>query len=124
LAPPTKPGCPFEEPWHAQLFATTHALAAAGAFRWSDWTVWFGAAIARADAEGAPRDGSTYYEIWLSAFEAFLRDRDLADAATLAELRGAWEAAYLATPHGEPVELAAGRAVGHPPDCVPSAAPE
>lgn len=104
---PTEPERPFEQPWHAQLFATTHALAAAGAFAWTDWAAWFGAALARADAEGAPKDGSTYYEIWLSAFEAFLRDRGLAEAAALAELRDAWEAAYLATPHGEPVELGA-----------------
>jgi len=110
LPPPTEPDRPFEEPRHAQLFATTHALAAAGVFAWPDWAAWVGAAISRADTKGAPRDGSTYYEIWLEAFEAFLRDRDLADASTLTELRDAWAAAYLATPHGEPVDLAAGRA--------------
>ena len=70
---PREPERPFEAPWHAELFAATHALAQAGAFSWPDWTAWFGAAIARADATGAPRDGSNYYEIWLEALEEVLR---------------------------------------------------
>jgi len=106
--PRPEPEHPFEAPWHAQLFATTHALARAGAFAWPEWAAWFGAALAEADAGGAPRDGSTYYEIWLAAFEKFLAKHALADAPGLADLRDAWEAAYLATPHGEPVELGAG----------------
>jgi nitrile hydratase accessory protein len=99
------PDRPFEAPWHAELFATTHALARAGAFAWPDWAAWFGAALAKADAEGAPRDGSTYYEIWLEALEAFLADRKIADAETLAALKAAWHDAYISTPHGRPVEL-------------------
>lgn len=105
MAPP-EPEHPFAEPWHAQLFATTHALARSGAFAWPDWAAHFGAALARADADGAPKDGSTYYEIWLAAFETFLAGRGLADAATLAALKTAWTEAYLGTPHGSPVELA------------------
>lgn len=103
---PPDPDRPFEAPWHAELFATTHALARAGVFAWPDWAAHFGAALARADAEGAPKDGSTYYEIWLAAFEDFLADRALADTSTLAGLKAAWEAAYLRTPHGQPVRLA------------------
>ena len=100
-----RPERPFEQPWHAQLFATTHALAAAGAFDWHDWAAAFGSALAEADAAGAPRDGSTYYDIWLQAFERFLVARGLADPATLSELHQAWTRAYLTTPHGHPVQL-------------------
>ncbi len=100
-----EPDRPFEAPWHADLFATTHALARTGAFEWTDWAEAFGAALAKADTDGAPKDGSTYYEIWLCAFEAFLADRKLADASRLGELESAWRDAYLSTPHGQPVAL-------------------
>jgi nitrile hydratase accessory protein len=96
---------PFAEPWHAQLFAVTQTLASAGAFAWSDWTEHFAAALKRADDAGTPEDGSAYYDIWLAAFEAFLIERGLADAAALADLKRGWTEAYLATPHGEPVVL-------------------
>ena len=96
---------PFQQPWHAELFAMTHALAAAGVFEWKDWTEAFGTALANADHAGAPRDGSTYYEIWLEAFQHFLAECGLADAAALGHLRDAWRDAYLSTPHGQPVTL-------------------
>lgn len=109
MRPPTElertPERPFEEPWHAQLFATTHALSAAGAFNWSDWATHFGAAIAAAEVSGGPRDGSNYYDVWLAAFERFLIDRELANEVGLGKLRAAWTDAYLSTPHGQPVEL-------------------
>ena len=96
---------PFEAPWHADLFAVTHALARAGVFTWTDWAETFGAALADADKAGAPRDGSTYYEIWLEALEGFLGEHGLADAPALSGLKAAWTEAYLSTPHGEPVTL-------------------
>lgn len=100
-----EPDRPFEAPWHAELFATTHALARAGVFDWPDWAAHFGAALAKADADGAPRDGSTYYEIWLAALENFLATHGIAEPAQLAKLKQAWTEAYLSTPHGAPVEL-------------------
>ena len=95
----------FAEPWHAQLFALTHALASSGCFTWPDWADHFAAALKRADDDGAPKDGSAYYDIWLAALEDFLIGRGLADAAGLADLKQGWTNAYLSTPHGEPVEL-------------------
>ena len=105
----TEPEQPFTEPWHAELFATTHALARAGAFDWADWTEAFVAALAADVEAGGATDGSTYYEIWLAALEGFLVERGLADDVALGDLRQAWTDAYLTTPHGEPVELDAGR---------------
>lgn len=104
-AAPDKPEAPFSEPWHAQLFAVTHALAANGRFDWPDWADHFAAALKHADESGAPKDGSTYYEIWLAAFEDFLVARDLAEAPALSDFKRSWTDAYLSTPHGEPVEL-------------------
>ena len=103
--PAPEPDRPFSEPWHAQLFAATHALSRAGVFTWLDWAAHFGAALARADAAGAPKDGSTYYDIWLDALEGFLAGRGIADADALATLKAEWTEAYLSTPHGQPVEL-------------------
>ena len=100
-----EPEQPFAEPWHAQLFAVTPALAATGAFTWREWTEQFSAALEKANTNGAPRDGSNYYEIWLSAFETFLVAHGLADQQSLASLRSAWARAYLTTPHGSPVSL-------------------
>ncbi|MDJ0611712.1 MAG: nitrile hydratase accessory protein [Kiloniellales bacterium] len=105
MRPRPEPEQPFSEPWHAELFATTHALAAAGAFQWSEWSEAFIAALQRADSAGAPKDGSAYYEVWLSAFEDFLIRRGLAEGKELGALRQAWTEAYLKTPHGSPAEL-------------------
>ncbi len=99
------PEQPFEEPWHAQLFAVTHSLASAGRFEWTAWSDHFSAALKRADDGGAAKDGSDYYDVWLGALEEFLIDRDLADPETLVGLKQGWTDAYLSTPHGEPVEL-------------------
>ena len=95
----------FAEPWHAQLFATTHTLASAGHFEWKDWANHFSAALKSSDGL-SPSDGeAAYYEIWLEAFEEFLIIRHLADNKELAKLKGAWTNAFLKTPHGAPVEL-------------------
>ena len=95
----------FEEPWHAQLFALTVHLNEAGHFDWPDWAERFGATLA---AHGLAKDlngGSDYFAAWLETLEGFLSARGLADADALAGLKSAWEAAYLATPHGQPVKL-------------------
>lgn len=100
-----EPAQPFEQPWHAELFAATHALAASGAFAWTDWADRFSVALAAASAAAGATDGSDYYDIWLSAFETFLVERALADKDALQSMRDAWVEAYLNTPHGAPVTL-------------------
>lgn len=102
---PPEPERPFAEPWHAQIFGLTHALAAAGTFTWPDWAEHFGEALKQALDAGGPTDGSDYYDVWLVALESFLIAQDHADRESLDALRAAWTEAYLSTPHGEPVEL-------------------
>ena len=95
----------FTEPWHAQLFATTHTLASAGHFKWKDWANHFSATLKTSDGL-SPSDGdAAYYEIWLEAFEEFLVILHLADNEGLTKLKDDWTSAYLSTPHGAPVEL-------------------
>ncbi|MEJ1995552.1 MAG: nitrile hydratase accessory protein [Limibacillus sp.] len=95
----------FAEPWHAQLFALTLRLSESGHFTWPEWAAIFGEELKRASEAGAPKDGSAYYDVWLTALERLLSERGLAAAADLAALKQAWEEAYLATPHGQPVKL-------------------
>ncbi len=105
MSRPPEPTRPFAEPWQAQIFGLTHALAAAGTFTWPDWAAHFGRALRQALDASGPTDGSDYYDVWLRALETFLIEHDHADQDSLNELRAAWTQAYLSTPHGEPVEL-------------------
>lgn len=102
----------FAEPWHAQVFALTTALNEAGHFTWAEWTESFGAALVRHRGDEPIDGGEAYYAAWLEALEELLAHRGLVDPARAEATRAAWEAAYLATPHGQPVRLdQAGRTV-------------
>lgn len=95
----------FDEPWHAQVFALTVALSEAGRFSWSDWTEAFGATLARHGLGRELDGGADYFACWLEALEGMLARLGLAEAEGVEALRDAWEAAYLSTPHGQPVKL-------------------
>ncbi len=95
----------FAEPWQAQLFAITVQLSEAGHFTWPEWAARFGDALKQASRNGAPADGSAYYDVWLEALESLLSDRGLASPQALAGLKEAWAAAYRESPHGKPVAL-------------------
>ncbi|MET4806395.1 nitrile hydratase accessory protein [Limibacillus sp. MBR-115] len=95
----------FVEPWHAQVFALAVRLSEQGHFTWPEWAATFSEELARASAAGAPKDGSAYYDVWLTALETMLLDRNLATPKQLSDLKQAWTDAYLSTPHGAPVHL-------------------
>ncbi|MBS0123220.1 nitrile hydratase accessory protein [Aestuariicoccus sp. KMU-90] len=96
----------FEAPWHAQAFALAVHLNERGHFGWPEWTEAFGAELARRGATRAQDGGDDYFLAWVAALETLCRDKGLAEAEALSRLKAAWEAAYLATPHGHPVRLA------------------
>ena len=96
----------FREPWEATAFALTLRLHAAGHFTWAEWAQTLSAEIKAAQAAGDPDLGDTYYRHWLAALERLAAAKGLADADSLAQRKDAWRAAYLATPHGQPVRLA------------------
>jgi hypothetical protein len=81
----------FDEPWQAHVLAIVDALCAAGTFTATDWSKLLGEELRHAEESAAPDNAATYYE-------ASLR-------ATIADRRDAWVRAYLATPHGQPVNL-------------------
>ena len=101
----TAPEPVFEAPWHAQLFAITVHLNQTGRLDWPDWAQRFGATLAR---HGASRDlngGDDYFNAWLETLEGFLAEEAGISRHDTDAMRLAWEKAYLATPHGQPVRL-------------------
>ena len=95
----------FREPWEAQAFAMTLALHERGLFTWGEWAAALAAEIKRAQGAGDPDTGETYYRHWLATLERIVAAKGLADAATLARTREAWQRACERTPHGTPIEL-------------------
>jgi len=110
--PREKDGPVFAEPWQAQAFALAVKLSEEGHFTWSEWAAVLGAELKAAADRGEPDDGSHYYEHWLAALERLVTEKGLTDRATLATRKAAWADAYRHTPHGKPVELAAGSGDG------------
>ena len=98
----------FSEAWQAEAFATAMALLDAGLFSWGEWSDALGAAITAAQRAGDPDLGDTYYEHWLVALEGLCRSHGAVSATQVDERQDQWRAAYERTPHGQPVELAAG----------------
>lgn len=106
LAPPD---ATFEEPWQAQVLAIADTMINAGKFTATQWAETLGAALKAADATGAADTTETYYTAALEALETLTRQETTIDAAALAKRKKDWAAAYLATPHGKPVLLSAGK---------------
>lgn len=99
-----RPEPAFAAPWHAQLFALTVHLNETGLFDWPDWADQFSATLKQHGLERDLNGGDDYFNAWLETLEGLLRHRGLADAEALTAMRAEWEAAYLATPHGQPVK--------------------
>jgi nitrile hydratase accessory protein len=95
----------FRAPWEAQAFALALALHERGVFSWGEWAAALGAEIQRAQSEGYPDTGETYYLHWLAALERLVAEKGVTSAETLARTRDAWEHACERTPHGKPIEL-------------------
>lgn len=101
----------FSEPWHAQVFALTMHLNECGQLDWPDWTRAFGETLARHGLSRELDGGEDYFNAWLETLETVLAARAMTDPERVRDLRDMWERAYLATPHGAPVKLEAGRGV-------------
>lgn len=98
----------FMEPWHAQVFALTVHLNETGLFDWTDWVARFSATLAEHRVDKDLNGGEDYFNAWLATLEALLADLAQANPQEVEHMRAAWEAAYLNTRHGDPVQLDAG----------------
>jgi len=95
----------FREPWQAQAFAMALALHGRGLFTWPEWAAMLTDEIRRAQAEGDPDTGETYYLHWLATLERIVAAKGVATEVTLARYRAAWDHAADRTPHGAPIAL-------------------
>jgi nitrile hydratase accessory protein len=103
--PAERDGRVFEEPWQATAFALAVHLSERGAVPWSEWSAALGQEIQAAVGDAAQVD--RYFEHWLRALERICAEKGMVDPAEIGTRHEAWRRAYLDTPHGEPVELAA-----------------
>jgi nitrile hydratase accessory protein len=92
----------FPAPWAARAFAFTLALHERDLFTWPQWADALGAAVNEGQHNSEPE---TYWLCWLSALEALLAVKAVAEPSELASLRAAWRQAAAETPHGEAIEL-------------------
>ena len=96
----------FGEPWQAQTLAIADLLVRRGVMSAERWAETLGAEIAA--LKSAPDDRETYFRAVLAALERVLTEAGAVARAELDAREHQWERAYLRTPHGRPVELAAG----------------
>jgi nitrile hydratase accessory protein len=97
----------FREPWEAQAFAMALSLHERGLFTWNEWAAALAHQINRAQAEGDPDTGETYYRHWLATLEHLVAAKGVTTSETLHRHRNAWDHAADRTPHGMPIELRA-----------------
>ena len=95
----------FREPWEAQAFAMAVRLHERGLFTWPEWAATLAEGIKRAQAEGDPDTGETYYRHWLRALERLVATKGVASPEMLHRYRDAWDRAADRTPHGLPIVL-------------------
>ncbi len=95
----------FREPWEANAFAMAVRLNEAGVFTWVEWAATLASEIDSAQADGDRDLGDTYYRHWLNALETLVASKGLLGVSDMARRKEEWRRAYLATPHGAPIEL-------------------
>ena len=103
--PQDEDGPVFREPWEAHAFAMALTLHDRGVFTWTEWASALAAEIKRAQADGDPDTGETYYRHWLATLENLVAEKGVATSETLHRYRDAWDHAADRTPHGAPIEL-------------------
>ena len=96
---------PFEQPWHAEVFAVTIHLSEANLFSWVEWTQTLGQHISAAYTMRVINGSDDYYQVLLHALIDLLSVKEVADLETIASMQNRWADAYRNTPHGEPVNL-------------------
>ncbi len=100
-------GPAFDEPWQAQVLGIADRLVDAGVLSAKDWAEDLGSELQTAMESGAPDNKETYYCAVLAALERLLGGSGAISRDELDDRVEAWRQAYLATPHGRPVELPA-----------------
>lgn len=114
--PPGADGPVFREPWQAKAFALVVLLHRAGHFAWDDWVRTLAAEIKTAPQRADEDADQAYHRQVLAALERITVARGVVVPEAMADRVVAWRMAYLNTPHGQPVDLAAAARHGHAGD--------
>ena len=96
---------PFDEPWHAELFAVTVHLSEQNLFSWAEWTDAIGEQINKVKLTRSIDGSNDYYKIWLQALIELISTKGITEAEAISDLQNRWANAYITTPHGKPVKL-------------------
>ena len=100
-----EPHKPFDEPWHAEVFAVTVHLSERSLFSWAEWTEALGEQISKVKLRRHIDGSNDYYNLWLQALIELISTKGLTDAETVLVVQNRWADAYRNTPHGKPVKL-------------------
>lgn len=95
----------FRDSWEAEAFAIGNILVKEKRLSCKQWMDLMANAIQRAQAEGDPDEGDTYYNHWCAALESFCFQMEWITPADYDELVDRWALAIAHTPHGVPLSL-------------------
>ena len=96
---------PFDEPWHAEVFAVTVHLSDQNLFSWAEWTDAIGEKISTVKLRRSIDGSDDYYNLWLQALIELISTKGITDSEAISDLQKRWADAYRNTPHGKPVKL-------------------
>ena len=96
---------PFDEPWHAEVFAVTIHLSEQNLFSWVEWTDAIGKKISKVNPRRSIDGSNDYYTLWLQALIELISTKGITDAEAISDVQKRWADAYRNTPHGKPVKL-------------------
>jgi len=96
---------PFDEPWHAEVFAVTLHLSEQKLFSWAEWTDAIGKQINNGKLTRHIDGSNDYYNLWLQALIELISAKGITDAEAILNVQNRWADAYRNTPHGKPVKL-------------------
>ena len=100
-----EPHKPFDEPWHAEVFAVTVHLSERSLFSWAEWTEALGEQISKVKLRRHIDGSNDYYNLWLQALIELILTKGITDAEAILDVQNRWADAYRNTPHGKPVKL-------------------
>ena len=96
---------PFDEPWHAEVFAVTVHLSDQNLFSWAEWTNAISAKISEVKQRRSIDGSNDYYNLWLQALIELVSTKGITDAEAILDVQTRWAEAYRNTPHGKPVKF-------------------
>jgi len=97
----------FREPWQAKAFALVVLLHREGRFAWNDWVRTLSEEIAGSPQQADEDAEQAYHRQFLAALETIAATHGMTTPEAMQARKQAWRLAYLNTPHGHPVDLAA-----------------